>query len=263
MTTRWMPAAFALAGLIALTGLTGSAKAGLTVNGETDPVYQFIDPKGPTLKGSKGPHNDPKAADILAYLKVNENYSWVTESNYQEVIGESVWKWNQDGKDGTDRDGYSFQPTVYSDVDGEPDSSKDGVNGGVLSFAGDFNTLAKDFSTLWLVIKDGSEGFVVYDLAGIGGDMVDTDEWNSYYGNQNRDKILVNWNGSHDLVITNPFPGGSDISNIQIYGGSFKPSTSETPLPAIPEPATSIVWLISACLCGLFIHRRVRRLRVA
>lgn len=253
MTTRWMPAAFALAGLIALTGLTGSAKAGLTVNGEK---YTFIDPRGPLPPDNKGPVPQPGTAEIVSYLSENDNYDWVTDSH---VGTKNLWKWN-DGTSGGSYDDEAAFANLYEVVGGSE-------SGGTIQRTGTDGFNVNLFDSLWLVVKDGNEGFVVYDLLGAGnqlGTWVVEQTVGDSTISQEEVKVLVNWNGFDAIKFDSPFSNGGKISNVSMWGTYTEgEGPGEGPVIPIPEPATSIVWLISACLCGLFIHRRVRRLRVA
>ena len=261
MKTRWMPAAFALAGLIALTGLTGSAKAGFDTNSPSDKYlkvdgayYDFIRP--PSFTGPNPISKDMKAVDIANSLKENENYAWVTE----ELVGENIWKWDLNPKEG--QSPYSGSESgLYEVLDGS-------ASGGTISRTG-LNVLDVSlFETLFLVVKDGNEGSVIFDLLGAGNQA---GPWVTDQGGftQTETDVLVNWNGVDDIHFKSPFSGGERISNVAMWGsfsnGGDDPEDPSPgpPITVIPEPATSIVWLISACLCGLFIHRRVRRLRVA
>ena len=261
MTTRWMPAAFALAGLIALTGLTGSAKAGLTVNGEK---YYWLDPSGPD-----GNSSNINASELASHINANSAYSNVD-------VGERLWKWDVPEPDknqpGGVSDGYDFAYTASGN--GKSVTISIGGAGYIVNTQG----------PAWLVVKDGKSGHIVFDLS-------QNSQAESFDANSHRYKsytsadlgkstsFLANWDGVSDLTVTwegliatntdGNYESKNDgklhrrqISNVQLWGQSLQ-GPGENPPIFIPEPATSIVWLISACLCGLFIHRRVRRLRVA
>ena len=255
MKTRWMPAAFALAGLIALTGLTGSAKAGLTVNGEK---YYWLDPSGPDGI------NDPNSFDLEAHINANPAYE-----NVNVNVGSLLWKWDRDDNEITS-DGFAYTAS--------------GNGKSVTISIGGAGYIVNTQGPAWLVVKDGESGHIVFDLSQnsqAGSFDASSHRYESYTSADlgESTSFLANWDGVSDLTVTwegliatdkdgdYEFKNGElhrrEISNVQLWGTGFDDPPSGTPPILIPEPATSIVWLISACLCGLFIHRRVRRLRVA
>ncbi|KAA5541857.1 PEP-CTERM sorting domain-containing protein [Roseiconus nitratireducens] len=186
----------------------------------------------PTSTPPISPRN-PGESGILDYLSGSTDpYNKITD------LGTQLLKWTP-GSNG----GVGIGP-LSGNYD-LTDLVNSGLTQGTLSH--DSGLIVDTEEPVFLIVKGGGTGFVVYDLS-------DT----SPYG--------VGWNGTEPLTFNNEGLLGKqgqlqEISHIEIWGGSTTPPGGPTPAPnPAPEPTSLAVWGLAALgLAGVRRRRSVSR----
>ncbi len=185
---------------ILLFAVNTTARAGMITLGAAD----IIDPPGASQTNP-----NPSEATILTYLNLSDHVE------YQNVtdLGDLLYKDNVGGSE----EGLLAGSYEISNLSGA---------GGTLKYIS--GNIFDSSLPIWMVIKDGNAGFVIYDLASTGP-----------HG--------VSWDGLMDIVFTNAglIRTGTttvkDISNVQIWGSSTTPPDPDPGPGVVPEPSSMLL----------------------